>query len=231
LPQINLATLYGGMSKLPLYYKTLAGNITDVMTIKNFTKELKLLGYEKVKLVMDRGFYSKANIDRLIKNHIKFICGTKISLEYVSDILDKQRDDIIYFENFKEDIKTYGKMIPFDWYYQEVRLNKGDKIITKKRMYLHLFLSAERKLKDELEFNQQMAQIRSDLLNAKLKKEDKSKATKYFSWKKTPKKGIKVFANDDAMNEAKKNFGCFLLSFLMTKRNHLKFLIFTAIKI
>lgn len=32
LPQINLALVFGEKSKLPLYYRKLAGNVSDVKT-------------------------------------------------------------------------------------------------------------------------------------------------------------------------------------------------------
>jgi transposase len=58
LAQINLALLFGEQSHLPFYYRKLSGNIPDVKTIQELIKELNILGYSKIKLVMDRGFYS-----------------------------------------------------------------------------------------------------------------------------------------------------------------------------
>lgn len=57
----------------PFYYRRLAGNIPDVSTVKVYLKELELLGYSKVKVVKDRGFYSVENINALYKEHIKFV--------------------------------------------------------------------------------------------------------------------------------------------------------------
>jgi len=63
LPQLNLALLFGEESALPFYYKKLAGNIPDVSTIKQLLKDMEFLGYNKIKMVMDRGFYSESNIN------------------------------------------------------------------------------------------------------------------------------------------------------------------------
>ena len=65
LPQINLALLFGEKSGLPFYYRKLAGNIPDVKTVTELIRELDILGYKKVKLVMDRGYYSADNINGL----------------------------------------------------------------------------------------------------------------------------------------------------------------------
>ena len=62
-----------GVFIFPFYYRRLAGNIPDVSTVKVYLKELELLGYSKVKVVKDRGFYSVENINALYKEHIKFV--------------------------------------------------------------------------------------------------------------------------------------------------------------
>ena len=40
LPQINLTLLYGEKSMLPVYYRKLAGNISDVKVIENLFRML-----------------------------------------------------------------------------------------------------------------------------------------------------------------------------------------------
>ena len=69
LAQLNLALVFGETSNLPFYYRKLAGNIPDSKTVKTLLAELDMLGFSKVKLVMDRGFYSEDNINALLKEH------------------------------------------------------------------------------------------------------------------------------------------------------------------
>lgn len=78
--KINLLLVFGEESYLPFYYRRLAGNIPDVSTVKVYLKELELLGYSKVKVVKDRGFYSVENINALYKEHIKFVIGGKTNI-------------------------------------------------------------------------------------------------------------------------------------------------------
>ena len=85
LPQINLALIFGENSGLPFYYRKLAGNIPDVKTIRELLRELDVLGYEKIKLVMDRGYYSVDNINALYKEHRKFLCSTSAALKFAKD--------------------------------------------------------------------------------------------------------------------------------------------------
>ena len=71
LPQLNLALLFGENSRLPVYYRKLPGNISDVKTIQNLLADIDFLQIGKVKLVMDRGFYSENNINALYQKHYK----------------------------------------------------------------------------------------------------------------------------------------------------------------
>ncbi len=43
---------------------------------------MKELGFEKVKLVMDRGFYSKENLSKLYEKHLKFLISARMSLSF-----------------------------------------------------------------------------------------------------------------------------------------------------
>ena len=83
LSQINLALLFGEESGLSFYYRELPGNITDVKTVRQLMAEFDVMGYKKVNMVFDRGFYSKDNIDALYKNHQKFVIGVQLRLNCV----------------------------------------------------------------------------------------------------------------------------------------------------
>lgn len=65
LPQLNLGMIFGQKSGLPVYFERLPGNITDVTTVTNLLKSCKAMGIESLRYVLDRGFYSKKNIDHL----------------------------------------------------------------------------------------------------------------------------------------------------------------------
>ena len=94
LPQKNLLLLYGWKSGLPFYYRRLSGNIPDVKTVNTLVRELDALGYGKVKFVMDRGFYSKDNIDRLYQHHYKFIVAVSTGLSFVKKRIEAVKDTI-----------------------------------------------------------------------------------------------------------------------------------------
>ncbi|MCP3887822.1 MAG: IS1634 family transposase [Desulfobulbaceae bacterium] len=213
LPQINLSLLFGQQSRLPFYYQKLAGNIPDVKTLKKLLLDMNTLGHKKFKVVLDRGFYSAANINDLYKHHMKFLIAAKTSLKLVRNNLDSVRDKMRNWTNYSQDNKLYTYSVPVAWNYVQNRPYKGDKIKAKRRMYLHLHLyfSPERALEDETAFNNRIAQLQNELESGQRHPDHEKQYTKYFEVKTTPVRGTKVMANDEAMAETKRNYGYFAL--------------------
>jgi hypothetical protein len=125
LAQINLALLLGQSSGLPVYYRKLPGNIADVTTIKNLLKGIEHLDLGKIKLVMDRGFYSAKNVNELYKRHHKFVIGAKISLKFIQDALKPDRLDFDKRENYSTETGLFIKSHMMDWPYEEVKIGRA----------------------------------------------------------------------------------------------------------
>ena len=211
LAQINLALLFGEESGLPFYYRKLAGNISDVKTVKHLLADLGNLGFSKVKLVMDRGFYSKENIDALYQNHLKFLMATKVSLKYVQEELNKVRDNIRTRANYNASYQLYSHTATIDWEYSQKRPYKGDVIEGKRRMYLHLYFSGEKALEHENRFNALLDRLEAELVSGNRKAEHEKQYAKYFEITSTPKRGTKVTPKQKAITQAEKDYGFFAL--------------------
>lgn len=91
LAKINLTVLWGQESNMPVVYKKLPNTISDVSSVKKMLKELAKLIAGKVKLILDRDFYSIENVNALYTNHYKFLMGTRISLPFIQKHLDPVR--------------------------------------------------------------------------------------------------------------------------------------------
>ena len=100
LPQINLAMLFGQKSRLPVHYRRLPGNISDVTTLRTTAKSLDYLGSGGLHFVLDHGFYSKANIDDLFARRHKFTIAVPAGRKWVEKILDKHCDNITSPRNY-----------------------------------------------------------------------------------------------------------------------------------
>jgi transposase len=211
LPQINLAMLFGEESNLPFYYRKLAGNITDVKTVRNLLADIDFLGYDKIKLVMDRGFYSEANINDLYKNHLKFLIATKTSLKLVQNELDGKRDSIRTWTNYSRKYDLYASSSSIAWEYSQDRPYKGDKLKSQRRIYLHLYFNSEKAVEDEKNLSNLLCALQEELETGKTDSEHAKQYDKYFDVKTTPVRGAKVTARQEAIDDAKKNYGFFAL--------------------
>ena len=211
LPQVNLSLLFGEKSGLPFYYRKTCGNIPDVKTVKELLYELDLLGYSKVKLVMDRGYYSADNINALYKDHVKFICGAPITLRYAKDFIaevghSKSNYDF-YNSNFE--IYVFTKTIGGD--YEQKRPYKGDILEGKRRMYLHLYFNPEKAVDDAKRFNKKLDLLKEELLKDKRNPLHEKDYQRFFDVGPDQKIGSTLHCNQEAVKEACASHGFFLL--------------------
>jgi transposase len=211
LAQINLVLLFGQQSRLPFYYRKLAGNIPDVKTLRKLLADMNTLGYEKIKVVLDRGFFSATNINDLYRHHMKFLIAAKLSLKLVKTHLDTAREKMRNWNHYSQVYQLYVYSVPITWSYVQDRPYKGDAIRADRRMYLHLYFSPERALEEEKAFNSRMADWHQELESGQRHPDHENYYAKYFEVKSTPVRGTKVIAKEEALAEAKRNYGYFAL--------------------
>lgn len=211
LPQINLALLFGEKSGLPFYYRKLAGNIPDVKTMRQLIKDLDVLGYGKIKLCLDRGFYSTDNINGMYREHYKFIAGASTSLSYAKQFIAELGDDIRAFGNYNENYHVYAATKTIAWDYSQDRPYKGDTIKGDRRMYLHLYYNPEKAAEDEERQTALLIRLKNELLNGHQKPEHENQYKKFFIVHETPVRGIRVEVKEDAVRKARKLYGYFVL--------------------
>jgi transposase len=86
LPQINLGVVYAEPSATALFYSLYPGSVPDVKTLKNIVRKLSAFKVAKTLFVLDKGFYSLANL-REMGSDIEFLIpvptGTKIASECI----------------------------------------------------------------------------------------------------------------------------------------------------
>src|SRR5690554_107707 len=211
LPQLNLALVFGEKSNLPFYYRKLAGNIPDSKTVKNLLADLDLFGFSKIKLVMDRGFYSEDNINALFKDHLKFLLSVKMTLAVIRRQLDPIYDGFRTFEHYNEKYELYCHTVQTTWPYTQRRPYKGDTLSEPRRVYIHYYYNIDQAAEDEKAFDRKLVALRRELESGKRIPEHEKLYQKYFETKTTAKRGTKVTVNQEAVNKAKRYYGFFAL--------------------
>ncbi len=207
LEQINLALLYGEESRLPVYFRKLPGNISDVKTVQKLLGDIDFLNLEKVNLVMDRGFYSEDNVNALYQRHYKFIMGARTSLKYITGFIDEERETIASRPFYSSKYRAYFTSKTIDWAYQSAPKRDGTREQDTRRMYLHLFYDDQRATDDKNDFNDLLDLLENEILTDSRKQEHEKLYDKYFVIESTPVRGVKLEPKLEAIHAAEKNYG------------------------
>jgi len=211
LPQINLALLFGEISWLPFFYKKLPGNISDVKTVKQLLRDIEFLGCEMIKLAMDRGFYSKKNIDDLCIEKLIFLMGTKLSLKYVRAELEQVREQLHEWLNYMPNMECYGITTPIMWKYKQHCPDTQIDTNKECELYLHFYYDSVKAVEDERDFAKLMHKLHDELASGIREKSHESEYKKYFS-ESIAQDGKKTFViKSEAVSVAKNGFGYFVL--------------------
>lgn len=194
LPQVNLLMVTGEESHLPLYYRLIPGSIKDVSTLKESLAHFELLDARRLRLVMDKGFYSKANVDALYASHTKFTIGVPFTATLAKEAVAKSREnDMTSHHNYC--------VIAGDELYAASSLTSWEG----HRCYVHTYYDS---LKAELEnkkFNHLIMECYNELVAGNTCKAHESYYSKFFTVKETPKRGRKVEYNEEALKESRQN--------------------------
>ncbi len=149
LPQLNCLLVFGQSTNLPVLYRMLPGNVSDVSTLHEC---LTSLDCKSSGFIMDRGFYSRDNINELYRTHSRFIVGAKTSISYISKIIREKAGEIKSWNNYSDNYKLYAHCEMIDWNYEQVRPYKEDTLKEKRRMYVRVYYNATQKADTELDF-------------------------------------------------------------------------------
>jgi transposase len=207
LPQLNVAAVLDARSGLPVYFKNIAGNISDVTMVRSLLADARQMGVGKMRLCLDRGFYSKANIDALMGEHMKFLAGLKTSYAYVGSAIAEHSYELRNWQNYDNDAHVFGMRIPHTWSYEHTIPSTGEKTVTSKRAYLHLYYLPERVVKDEEELAQLLSRLFDEIQRGNRKEEHEALYERYFK----RVRGGGYVGCDDVIKAERERFGYFAL--------------------
>ncbi len=176
-------------------------------TVSTLVRELDTLGYGKVKFVMDRGFYSKDNIDSLYRHHHKFIVAVSTGPSFVKKRIKAVRDTI-------RDYGSHGLAMStttMEWEYAQIRPNKGDVLSEKGRMYLHVYYSVQKAAEEELELNDRLDGLREEITAGRRREAHETVYARFFEIWETSKRGLSVTVREDVGRAARREHGFFAL--------------------
>ncbi len=119
-PIINYSIAYDSNNKEPLLYEMYPGSIVDVSQLQHMLERIAGLGYKKMAFILDRGYFSEANIRYMDKKNYEFVIMIKGMKNLVRELVLKERGS---FEELRKcsirDYKVSGttvkcKLFPSD---------------------------------------------------------------------------------------------------------------------
>jgi len=94
LPQVNLGLVCSLPGQVPLAYRVYPGSLADVSTLPKTVTYLRGLGITRPLLVLDRGFWSRQNVQRLHEADIPFLVALPFTTAAAGSIITQVRKTI-----------------------------------------------------------------------------------------------------------------------------------------
>jgi transposase len=194
LAQLNMALLTGTSSRIPTYYECHPGSMADTKTIAGFLERMKKYGTKRIRMLLDRGFYSAANIRAMLAGHIGFYIPVPSSVAWQGALIDDCRDAVEMPEHVISISEDGLKAV-----YGMTALDKMEG----KRVWKHVYFDTARRVEHITSLFASLATWERELRSGDTKKGNEQHYERYFTVKTTPKRGLEVRRNQEAINSYK----------------------------
>lgn len=194
LAQVNLALLTGCASRIPTYYEVLPGSMSDVSTIRAFTERMRRSGAGRIRMLLDRGFYSAKNLGALLASGTGFLIPVPAHIKWARALIDECRDAVEMPEHLIS-MAEDGR----DALYAMTSSGKMEG----KRVWRHVYYDAARRSAHIASLFASLKAWEEELTSRDTKKPNEWAYERYFTVTDTPKRGRQVRRNQDAISAYK----------------------------
>jgi len=177
--QLELLAVYDLNTRIPVYYRTLEGKIADVSTLENTTRDLSRDGMDpnRVVFVLDRAYYSDANVRSMLKGRYKFVCAIDIRANsFVMDAVLSVGLSVQCADNHILDKDLYCTRLSHA--IDVPRRGRGE---NRRDLALDICFNPDRATREQKLFSQKLNRMRSALESGKVKLEPKTEYSRFFS--------------------------------------------------
>ena len=189
IPMINYSIAYDTKNREPLFYEEYPGSIVDVSQLQFMLEKAKGYGYKKIGFILDRGYFSKSNIEYMDSCGYDFVIMVKGMASFVNRLVTENRGK---FESKRayniREYQVYGMTVKKKLY-----------ITDEKERYFHIYHKVQ---KEGAEREQVEAKI--ERMTKFLKKQQGKVVEfgdaygKYFDLIYYDKDGVFMYANEKA---------------------------------
>ena len=171
-PIFNYAVAYDRNNRVPLFYEAYPGSINDVSQLQYMLEKAKAYGYKWIGFILDRGYFSEANIHYMDQCGYAFIIMVKGAKSFVNQLILEK------FGTFEQDRTNSIREYKVSGITVQRKLFPSDQ----KERYIHLFFSERKRTAEREEIESKI-----DDMVAFLKKQEGKKVKlgesfqKYFN--------------------------------------------------
>ena len=134
LPVFNYSIAYDTDNREPLFYEQYPGSIVDVSQLQYMLEKAKGYGYKRAGFILDRGYFSKENIQYMDECGYDFVIMVRGMASFVKELILENKGT---FEMHREygirKYKAYGMTVKKQMYATD-----------KKERYFHIFYSDQK---------------------------------------------------------------------------------------
>ena len=199
MPQINMGLYYGEESGLPLYYRVYPGSISDKAHLQYMLADNGFINGRQTRFVMDRGFYSKENLQYLVREGYRFVIALPGSLAYCKKLIEEHGQDIINHSEYR-----LGTGLPYGKVYESEELGF--------RMQIHLYYDPEKALRESSALYDHLEAQENDLSKMEEPPDRKLHYDRYFFINRSKDGKLGFIRNHKAIDTALRMCGFFLIA-------------------
>ena len=176
LPQVNICMLMGEESRLPVYQTVYDGSLNDVKTLnKTITSFGFITEGRDLLAVMDKGFYSGANISGMMDAtpRVQFVVSMPLTAKLTKTLIESARDEIDDIDNVIVigDDSLRGVSSEIEW--------------ANEKIYAHVYYSAKKASRVREELYVHVALLRDGAIAEPHKYVESAEHKKYLRFTKT----------------------------------------------
>ena len=208
LPQINLCMLFGEDSRLPIYQTSYRGSLKDVTTLRTTLEEVtSLVPGCAIRIVMDKGFYSRKNIDEMLNpdRPVHFL----VSVPFTSAFAKKQ------VESVQKDIHDLDYTIPTpDGGLQGIhKVRTWHTDMRNAKLHMHIYLNSVRQVTERTKLYTYITELKREALKNPDNPQYAAEFKKYLIIRNSSKssEGLTVNVRKDVIAKKMQNCGWMVL--------------------
>lgn len=198
-PQKNLSILSSQKNNIPVWYSLYEGSLNDSITIKNLSARLHKLTNRNICFVLDRGYFSKENIQNIVEQGDKFLIPLPSTVKWQYDIIDQKKIKLLTTAGTIQVVDSKGTI-------KDIQCTTKTMVVDHHRYWVHVYYNSLRRSLDEKKFFDMLNKLKDELKSGKEIEAHKDLYDKFFFYKTTPKKGKQIRDNAKAQLEFNKTY-------------------------